>query len=192
MNQEINGKDDRMTVRDDMPKFDDFVAFVQHPENEGRLFEFINGEIIEVSPGRTLISEYRDIIAFAVRLFCRENNIPCHTSGEAGAYRIGDNTVVPDFAYKPTRMSDQYPDPVPPLWVVEVISPTDKAPEIRNKRNIYIDAGILLWELYDDTRSIDVYEPGKPKRTLGINDVLDGGNVLPDFRLPVREIFGED
>src|SRR5689334_13283845 len=101
---------------------EEFDRYIALPENADRLFEFINGEIIPVSPGRTLYSEIGHILAVAVRLFCRERNIPCHTSGGDGAYRVGENTVAPDFAYKPTPMSDEYPDPVPPLWAVEVIS----------------------------------------------------------------------
>lgn len=174
-----------MTTRD----LDRFAEFIARPENQGRLFEFINGEFIEVSPGRTSNSGYPHLISFAVRLFCRGNRIPCYISGEAGAYRIGENTVVPDFAYKRTPLSDDYPDPVAPLWVVEVVSPTDRPDEVRAKRNIYIEAGILYWEMYPTSQSIDVYEPGKPPRAFGIDDTLDGGDVLPGFTLPMREIF---
>jgi Uma2 family endonuclease len=86
-------------------------------------------------------------------------------------------------------LSDDYPDPEPPLWVVEVVSPTDKAPDIRAKRQIYRKAGILLWEMYPQEQSIDVYTPGKPMRTLDINDMPDGGDMLPGFTPAVREIF---
>lgn len=168
---------------------EEFLEFALAPENADREFELIHGEISEVMPGRTSNSEYPHIISFAVRLFCRENNIPCHTSGEAGAYRIGGNVLVPDFAYKRTPMSKDYPDPEPPLWVVEVISPTDEKPDIKKKRKIYRDAGILLWELYPDSQSIDVYAPGQKKRTFSIDDTLDGGDVLPGFKLPVRQLF---
>lgn len=181
-----------MTTREHLYTFEDFKAFIQLPENEGHLFEFINGEIIEVSPGRTRNSEYNTIIVQAVRNYCRDNKIRCHTSVGDGAYNINGHTIAPDFAYKPTRMSDEYPDPVPPLWAIEVISPTDKADEIRNKRHIYIEAGILLGELYPSTQSIDVYEPGKPVRTLSLDDVLDGGDVLPGFKLVVRDIFEDE
>jgi Uma2 family endonuclease len=169
--------------------FEDFQQFVSLPENEDRLFEFINGEIIEVSPGRTRNSEYGHEIAFAVRLFCRERDIPCHTSGEQGAYNVQGHVVAPDFAYKRTPMSKEYPDPVAPEWAVEVISPTDKAGEIRAKREIYQAAGILYWEMYPDLERIDVYAPGQPARSLGIDGILDGGNVLPGFTLPVRKLL---
>jgi Uma2 family endonuclease len=179
-----------MVAREKSLTMEDFKAFIARSENADRLFEFINGKIIEVSPGRTINSWYREIITVAVHLFCRENNLPCFTSAGDGAYDIQGHTVAPDFAYKRTPMSDEYPDPVAPLWAVEVVSPTDKAPAIRAKRRIYQQAGILLWEMYPDERSIDVYPPGKPMRTLGVSDTLDGGDVLPGFTLPVRNLFG--
>jgi Uma2 family endonuclease len=168
---------------------EDFVAFAFLPENSERNFEFIDGEIIEMSPGRTDISQYSHLVAFSVRAFCREHNLPCYTSGEAGSYNVQGNVVAPDFAYKPTPMSNEYPDPVPPLWVVEIISPNDKAKDIRKKRNLYLRAGILLWEVYPESQSVDVYVQGKEVQTFGIDDVIEVGDILPDFKLPVRDIF---
>lgn len=169
--------------------FEEFITFANLPENEDRRLEFINGEIIEMSPSRTRNSELGDVLVFVVRLFCREHHLPCHTTSGDGAYNIDGNTIAPDFAYKPTEMSDEYPDPVPPLWAVEIISPTDKAETIREKREIYRRAGILLWEIYYKSRSIDVYVPGKPMKTYSIGDLLDGDDVLPDFTLAVAELF---
>jgi Uma2 family endonuclease len=49
------------------------------------------------------------------------------------------------MAFKTTPTASIYPDPVPPVWVIEVVSPTDKAADmdIRDKRAIYLKAGIL-------------------------------------------------
>jgi Uma2 family endonuclease len=171
---------------------EDFDRFIHLPENDGRLFELINGEVIEVTPGRTSNSGLGHVLAFSVRSFCHERHLPCYTSGGDGAYNVQGNVVAPDFAYKQTRLSRDYPDPVPPLWAVEIISPTDKAKAIRDKRSVYLAAEILYWELYPETQVIDVYEPGKPPRSLGIDDTLDGGDVLPGFRLAVRDLFSED
>jgi Uma2 family endonuclease len=170
---------------------DEFKEFVIRPENADRLFELINGEIIEVSPGRTSNSRIGHLIAVAVYPFCQEHGFPCYTSGGDGAYAILGNTVAPDFAYKRTPTSNEYPDPEPPLWVVEIISPTDKPSDIRKKRQIYRQAGILYWEMYPDVRGVDVYPPGQPMREVGIDDTLDGGDVLPGFTLPVRELFAQ-
>lgn len=169
----------------------EFRDFVEQPENTNRTFELINGEIKEVSPSRTRNSEFLMLITIAVGIFCRERKLPCHISGADGAYNIDGHVVAPDFAYKPTPMSDEYPDPEPPLWVVEVISPTDNAPDIRAKRQIYIQAGILYWEMYPQSESIDVYAPGQPPRTINIDEILDGGDVLPGFTLSMHELFGK-
>lgn len=181
-----------MAVKERLVTMGEFQKFVARPENAERQFELIDGEIIEVSPSRTSNAEKGDLIAFAVRLFCKEHKLPCHTTTGDGAYNVNGNTIAPDFAYKPTPMSDEYPDPVPPLLAVEITSPTDKPTEIHKKRRIYVQAGILYWEMYPDAESIDVYPPGQPVRTLGIDGVLDGGDVLPDFELAVRELFGDD
>jgi Uma2 family endonuclease len=168
---------------------EEFLEFALRPENADREFELINGEISAVMPSRTCNSGIGLIIATAVRPFCRECQSPCYMSGEAGAYRIGSNVVVPDFAYKRTPLSKACPDPDPPLWVVEVRSPTDEPGDIEKKRKVYRRAGIRLWEIDPEQQIVDVYAPGKKKRTFRLNDTLDGGNVLPGFKLPVRELF---
>lgn len=167
----------------------EFIAWAALPENEDRLFELIDGEIVEVSPGRTYNSQIRDRIVVAIYLYCRERGQPWNTSGEAGAYRIGENVLVPDFAYKTTSMSKDYPDPDPPLWVAEIISPTDKANDIRRKRNAYLEAGILLWEVYEASQSVDIYAPGQPVRTVGANGTLDAGDLLPGFTMKTAALF---
>jgi Uma2 family endonuclease len=167
----------------------DFAVITARPENADRLFELINGELIEVSPGRTSNSQLEFRLAFRVQLFCQEHSLPCYVSGGDGAYQIGADVVAPDFAYKRTPMSDDYPDPVPPLWAVEIISPTDKPDDIHTKRQVYLRAGILYWEIYPKSRSIDVYAPGQPMRTVNADEVLDGGAVLPSFTLKVSDLF---
>ena len=169
----------------------DFQKFVSRPENNDRLFELINGEIIEVSPGRTNNSALEHLISFAVRLFCDQNHLPCYISGGDGAFAVEGHVVAPDFAYKSTPMSDEYPDPVPPEWAIEIVSPTDKASDIRDKRNIYVGAGILYGELYPDKQSMDIYAPGQPMRRIGLDDVLDGGDVLPGFKLALKDLFSK-
>jgi hypothetical protein len=38
---------------------------------------------------------------------------------------------------------------------------------------------------------VTIQRPDAPPKTYGINDTLDGGNVLPGFTLPVKDIFAE-
>lgn len=169
----------------------EFAQYVELPENAERRLELIDGEVVEMAPGRTWFSGVGKILTYRVYAFCDSHNLPCYVSGGDGDYDIGGHVICPDFAYKTTPLSKDYPDPAPPLWAVEVISPTDKARDIRRKRQIYQEAGILLWEMYDTVQRVDVYAPGQPVREFGIDDTLDGGDVLPDFRLAVNELFAE-
>lgn len=170
---------------------EEFIEFALRPENSEREFELIYGRIVEKMPGRTTNSFIAVQIERKSYRFCESNNLLSYVSIGDGAYVIAGYTLAPDFAYKPTPMNSDYPDPEPPVWAVEVISPTDKANDIRDKRNIYIEAGILLWEIYPLRREVDVYAPGQPFRTIGIDGVLDGGDVLPGFELPVKDLFPE-
>jgi Uma2 family endonuclease len=80
--------------------------------------------------------------------------------------------------------------PFPPDLAVEVISEYDRAAEIHLKVRSYMAHGTrLLWVLYPEAREIVVYSPGRPPRTLGVRDTLDGGDVLPGFAVPVSELF---
>ena len=168
---------------------DEFIKFALLPENSVREFEFINGEIVEAFPTTTYRSQIALLIARPVYSYCNKRHVPCYTSGATGPYHVQGNVLLPKFAYKRTPMSDDYPDSVPPLWVADVISPFDKADDIRAKRDIYIEAGILRWETYEPLQKVDVYAPGQPMRTVGIDGVLDGGDVLPGFTLPVKDLF---
>lgn len=174
--------------RQQNPSIDEFIAFAMLPENAERNFEFVDGEMIEKMPGTTENSTLAFYLGFVVQSHCEKNNIPCYISGEAGAYRIGQNVLAPDFAYKPTPATNEYPDPIVPLWVMEVISPNDKPTAIRKKRQRYLEAGILLWELYPDERVIDVYAPGQPLATYGVGATIPVA-VIKDLNVEVAKLF---
>jgi Uma2 family endonuclease len=169
--------------------FEEFRLYTLQPDNAERSFELIHGEILEKMPGTTLNSAIPVNIAFHARLHCRDKGIPCHISTGDGAYRIGNDVVAPDMAYKQSPMTDEYPDPIVPLWVVEVISTNDKAYDIRKKRQIYQEAGILLWEIYPELLSVDVYMSGQSPMTFQIGETLTVDAVIPGLILSVKNIF---
>ncbi|MCC6801345.1 MAG: Uma2 family endonuclease [Anaerolineae bacterium] len=137
----------------------------------------------------TWYSQIPYLISFRIHTFCRERSLACHISGAGGCYDIGGHVISPKLAYKRNPMSGDFPDAVPPEWAVEVISPNHLATVIRRKRQIYQQAGILLWEIYPQSQSIDAYAPGQPVKTVGIDGTLDGGDVLPGFTLTARDLF---
>ena len=80
--------------------------------------------------------------------------------------------------------------PIAPDLAVEVVSPTDESAKIAAKVEEWLAAGVpLLWLFRPRQRTVTVHVPGAPPRILGLGDDLDGGEVLPDFRVPVAEFF---
>jgi Uma2 family endonuclease len=49
----------------------------------------------------------------------------------------------------------------------------------------------LVWLVYPNYRLIEVYRPDADIVILGEEDTLTGGDVLPGFELPVREVFAD-
>ena len=166
-----------------------FKQFAEQPENADRLFELINGEIVEKMPGRATNSAIAFNIGFLTRLFCSEQGLPWVITGEHGTYSVLGQSFAPDFAYRTEPLTGAYPEPEPPLWVVEVISPTDEPGNIAAKRQVYLQAGILYFEAYPKEQAVDVYAPGQPPRRYSVDDVIDVGELIPGFKLAVRELF---
>ena len=79
---------------------------------------------------------------------------------------------------------------VVPELVVEIVSPSDRQEAVNDKTLMWLGLGVLMVvEVYPAERAVMVHQPGVPAVTLTGEDVLDGGDVLPGFRLPLREIF---
>jgi Uma2 family endonuclease len=84
--------------------------------------------------------------------------------------------------------------PMIPDLAVEVISPTNTATEVFDKVREYLASGTrLVWVVYPLGAEIEVYDAANPSiiRRLTRADVLDGGDVLPGFRLELATLFAE-
>ena len=78
---------------------------------------------------------------------------------------------------------------VAPDLAVEVISPSNEAADIRLKIRQLLDAGTaLVWIIYPNLHIVDVHTQDGAT-SLNAADTLSGGDVLPGFEIPVREIF---
>lgn len=112
-------------------------------------------------------------------------------------FKLGTNpdTVrAPDAAF--VRADRVPPDGLPPgFWpgapdlAVEVVSASNTFAEMLEKSQQYLDAGTrLVWLVEPVPRRVTVFQLGERPRFLAADDVLDGGNVLPGFRLLLSEI----
>lgn len=77
-----------------------------------------------------------------------------------------------------------------PDLAVEVVSPTDRRAEVEEKARTWLRFGArTVWVLHPTRRTVAVWPPDGEIRTLAETDELDGGDVLPGFRIGVAELF---
>jgi Uma2 family endonuclease len=78
----------------------------------------------------------------------------------------------------------------PPDLAAEELSPDDRPGEVAAKIAFYLMNGVrLVWLIDPVERTIWVFTPAGETRLLHDDDTLDGGDVLPGFSTPVRDIL---
>lgn len=81
--------------------------------------------------------------------------------------------------------------PFAPDLAVEVLSPGNDAMDIQNKVLELLEVGTkIVWIVYPDSETVMQFKPDDEKMFKS-SDTLSGGDALPGFELPVREIFAE-
>jgi hypothetical protein len=77
-----------------------------------------------------------------------------------------------------------------PDLAVEVLSPTDRDSAIMERLRDYLGAGTrLLWVIDPDARSAALYRANGTFTLVDADGVLDGEDLLPGFRIPLRDIL---
>ncbi len=172
---------------------DDFDQLAALPENDDVILELINGEVIEV-PSNPLASHISSRLNRAIMNFVEEKALGWVT-GEAGGYMVSGERYAPDVAFiskeKQPQLATSGYNPNPPDLAVEVDFPSSphSGHVLRFKIANYLRAGTIVWVITPETRIVEVWMPDQPPQLLGENDMLDGGTVLPGFRLAVKTIY---
>ncbi|MGH2534459.1 MAG: Uma2 family endonuclease [Thermomicrobiales bacterium] len=166
------------------------------PDDAFHRFELIRGEIRDVSPaggdhGRIAGRTLKPLIAL------QDAGIGEVLVADTGYFLEyePDTVLAPDVAFvlredlRPLGEEKGFIRSVPTL-VVEVVSPSESMREVLEKVDIYRRAGVrLIWVAFPRTNTVLVDGAERERQTLGIDDVLDGGDVLPGLRLAVADIF---
>jgi len=171
-----------------------FDEFVFQQENVQRQFELIAGEIIEMV-SNNYSSEIAAEIIFLIKLHLRETGQKGHVTAPDDGYEIGEERYIPDVAFvsadRQSNSSHQAYNPNTPNLVVEVMFPTDTAKIIRMKVVGYLNAGVVVWVIQPEDKTVEVYVPGQAVQLLEEDDTLIDGDILPQFQISVKDIFPE-
>lgn len=183
-----------MVIREKRYTLAEFHEFSERAENSDRLFQLIGGKIVEKA-GNFIPSQIAGWILTFINMYLLKNPIG-YVTGADGSYVLSpDHEFMPDVGYiskeslpeRPSRQVLRQPD-----LAVEVKSPTDSKRQTRLKAEDYLRFGTkLVWLVFPDEQRVEVYELDQDVVEIGINGVLDSGDLLPAFKLPVRDIFPE-
>lgn len=121
------------------------------------------------------------------------------TSGEQGFIRLGETQVrAPDVAFflrenlPDGRLPTERVPTICPEIAVEILSPSNTLAEMAQKRKEYFQGGCrLVWMVDPVARNVAVYRSLHQVEIIGLDSHLVGGEILPDFRLLVADLFNE-
>ena len=184
-----------MVLQQQLMTAEQFDEYIQRPDLGDRIFELIGGEIVEV-PSNAFASDIGQLIGFFIRLFIRENSIAGYVTAADGGFWVAGERYAPDVAFiskarQPELARTGY-NPNPPELAVEVISDeanNDEQRGLRRKITNYLAAGTVVWAVFPVSQFVEIHAPGQPVKILHLDDTLNGGDILPGFALPVRDIF---
>lgn len=111
-----------------------------------------------------------------------------------------DTVWVPDLAFVqanrvPAENSPEWNRPwkLAPDLVVEVVAPDQSHDEADQRAYGWLERGVrLVWMIWSVSKTVDVWRlPGtaRPVTTLGVDETLDGLDVIPGFTCPLTHIF---
>jgi Uma2 family endonuclease len=166
--------------------------------DDGRLYEVVNGQRKEVPRMGAFAATIATFLAAHLNLFAWQHRLGFAVVEVLFQLAPGRPQRRPDVAYIPYSRWQGLPQPLqdPAAWdvipslAVEIVSPTNTAEDIEDKLQDYFGAGVqLVWVIYPLRRRAYVYESLTQVHIRTDNDELDGGAVLPGFRLRIADLF---
>ncbi|MFN0056751.1 MAG: Uma2 family endonuclease [Planctomycetales bacterium] len=159
------------------------------------LVELIDGTLVEKTMGY-FESRLAFVIGYFLESFLNDHDLGIFLGADAtlryqpGLVRLPDGSF---FSWNrfPNRElpSGAFIDFAPDL-AIEVLSRGNTRREMARKREECFAAGTkLIWEVDPRARTVAVYSAPEACLVVDENGVLDGGEVLPGFSLPVRQWF---
>lgn len=164
--------------------------------DEGHRYDLIRGELRRMAPTGGEHGEIGVTTGALLWTHARSRNLGtvCRVSGFILA-RNPDTLLAPDVSFVradrllPHEERISFLELAPDL-AVEVNSPSERPSDVPSKVEIYLTAGVRMVLVVEPRpKTITVHTPDQSPRVLQENNDLDGGDVLPGFRVPVAEIF---
>ncbi len=181
-----------MTIAEKVITHAEFWELIeQHPEKR---LELIDGEIVEMPSPSGLHGVIAGWILTFINLYLLNHRIG-FAVGESYHFELAPGLILaPDAAFISYAKSATIPDKFTfaPDLAVEVMSPSNT--DMIQKVETFLRYGTqAVWVIYPDEKVVRVYQRTDDDsirfKTLSTQDILEGGQILPDFQVKVRELF---
>lgn len=173
---------------------EEFEHFLADFIESDRRFELINGEIVEKMP-TILHGIITAILTAALINYLREN--PIGRAVVEGRYRTPEeriHDVIPDLSFignEKGEVVSKGAAPYMPDLAVEVQSDGQSDKFMADKAAYYLANGSrMVWLVYPQQRIVEVITTDA-RHLLTVEGNITGGDVLPGFSFPIRDLFSE-
>jgi len=166
-------------------------------DTEGRLYELVDQTLVEKAMGwqESLLG---GILLQWLNNFLDDHDLGLATGADGMTRLFGDTVRGPDVAFVSWlrlpggRVPEQpIPDLVPD-FVIEVLSVGNTRGEMARKRREYFHAGVrLAWTVDPRGRTVAVFTSADDFTLAGETDVIDGGDVLPEWSVDLGKLFAK-
>jgi Uma2 family endonuclease len=165
--------------------------------------ELIEGRIVLKRPATNEHGGCLGNVAFYIGCFVKEHHRGMVGIGGIGIYtrRNPDTVRAADLAFVSNERDAQQKQlskhedgflEVAPELIVEVMSPTDRWSDVKQKLREYFSIGVkLVWVADPTDRTVEAYRSLTDVREFKEADTLIGDDVLPGFSVAVASLFEE-
>ena len=171
---------------------DDLLNF----HEPGKTAELVRGVLIVREPPSTAHGKTAAELLYQVMHHVKAQDLGAVFAQDTG-FKIGhdpDTVRAPDVAFVTRARLHQvaergYAD-VAPDWVAEILSHGDRPGELLDKIGQWLDAGVrLVWVIDPLHQHASIYRADGTMSIAGPADDLNGEDVIPGFRCPLRAIL---
>ena len=165
--------------------------------DDGFRYELVRGELRKMAPAGRTHGKRGNRVNYSLSAHVYENNLGEVYLAESGFHLASDpdHVLAPDVAFVSREREESAPEedgffPGPPDLAIEVISPSDRYTEVEAKVEEWFNAGTLMVIVVNPrNRTVRVYRSLVDSDLLTEQDTLEGGDVVPGWKLQVADIF---
>lgn len=176
------------------------AELLAYPGEDGYRYEVVDGVLVRMAGSKPRALFIADRLYRRLGDYVEDHDLG-RTTGADGVYDFEHtgqpNTgLLPDIGFLRAKLVSQLDldavIPFAPDLAVEIASDNQYRPAMNIKARRYLAAGTrLIWIIYPRWQQIDVWHPGdvEPTMTLGVDDTLDGEDVVLGFTYPAARLF---